>query len=408
MELYYNPDFGYIVCAQTTLRGSVARVALDPPEVLSPAASDLELGNAVWRSLERSRTAPPVSREEASKYHFWQVSGIKGFYSFSKQFLCLNVSLVGATLRILPLERDPDGGYACPVNYTYIDLPKDRPSEELGAAVRGVFFRKTLPEEDELRTFVTDWGSCVAYRRPSDAFLDAGDGHTDAYQVFRHADYPGNAIAFLDGDRYGVDFCQCSEEDVRGVWQIEYGPLVDFEFSRNASVIEALGRTAEKELDAYIFPDGDGTMEVLLEVDLRDTPEAVRRQSWEEFEAVMSSVQIEYFEDWSAPPPPQQAVPDKKSILPKKSKERVFLRVQLVLTCIAAAITFYPIYEAWDYMSFAGIAHCVLPPGAGPDRADRGGGPLFPDAVGGENGLCPGGLRGPDRLRPAVYLSGAD
>ena len=360
MQLYYNPDFGYIVCAQTTLRGSAARVIMAPVTVLDPSVSDRELGNAIWKSLERSRTARPIDRSEAGKYHFWEVSGVSSFYSFSKQFLCLTVSQVGLTLRLCPLERDLDGSYACPANYPYVDLPRDSSSGELGAAVRNMFSRRTLPEEDELRTFVTDWGSCVAYRRPSGAFLDAGDGHTDAYQVFRHADYPGNVIAFLNYDRYTDQdkFCQCSEEGVRSVWQASYGPLVDFEFSRNTCVIEALGRTAEKELDAYIFPDGEGSIKIIMEIDLLNTPEEVQRQICEEFEAVMSSFQIEAFEDWASPP--SKAAPDSKNMLPKEGKERAFLWVQLVLTCIAAAITYYPIHEAWDYMSFAGIGSLIM------------------------------------------------
>lgn len=364
MDLYYNAGFGYLVCAQTTIRGSAARTVIEPVTVLPPDASDGELGDAIWKSLERSRTARPIDRTEAGKYKFWYETGIKSYVSFSKQFFCLDITLVGREVQILPLERDPDGGYNYPTYSPQTVLHRDRPSEELGAAVKAVLSGRTLPEDDDFRSFETVQGSRVTYRRPSDLFLDGGDGHTDAYQVYWQAEYPNNVMAFLISDRYTNELPQCSGADVRRHWQAEYGQLLYFNFSRHKGGgpwMEARGRTADKAIIAYVFPDGVDTMEVMLEVDLVNTPDEVQEQFFHEFEAMVLSIQIEPFEERApASPPPPEAPPDRRYVLPKKCMERVFIWVELVLTGIAACITYYPIHEAWEYMSFAGIGSLIM------------------------------------------------
>ena len=55
----------------------------------------------------------------------------------------------------------------------------------------------------------------VTYRRPSDAYLDCGDGHTDAYQVFSLEDAPENQIAFLVDSGYS----ELNEKAIKMKWQ---------------------------------------------------------------------------------------------------------------------------------------------------------------------------------------------
>ena len=54
---------------------------------------------------------------------------------------------------------------------------------QLGEAVLSLFSPGLESLANETLSFETVHGSIVSYRRPSDAFLDCGDGHTDAYQI---------------------------------------------------------------------------------------------------------------------------------------------------------------------------------------------------------------------------------
>lgn len=158
--------------------------------------------------------------------------------------------------------------------------------------------------DHELKTFETVRGSLVTCRRPSEAFRDGGDGHSGAYQVFCHEQYSGCRMALLTSDRYCGDFRQCGSADVRSAWQARYGQLLYFNFSRKPSCIEVKGRTAEQIVAACVFPDGGGTMEVLLEIGLRDTPEEVQKEIYSEYEALVDSILIEDIADRQPPAAP--------------------------------------------------------------------------------------------------------
>lgn len=158
--------------------------------------------------------------------------------------------------------------------------------------------------DHELKTFETVQGSLVTCRRPSGAFRDDGDGHSGAYQVFCHEQYPGCRMAILTSGRYRGGFRQCGSADVRSAWQARYGQLLYFNFSRKPSCIEAKGRTAEQIVAACVFPDGGGAMEVMLEIDLRDTPEEVQKEIYSEYEALVDSILIEDAADRQPPAAP--------------------------------------------------------------------------------------------------------
>lgn len=147
--------------------------------------------------------------------------------------------------------------------------------------------------DHELKTFEMVRGSLVTFRLPSEAFRGGSDGHSDAYQMFYHEEYPGCRMALLIGNRYSRDFPQCGSAAVRSTWQARYGQLLYFNFSRKPSCIDVKGRTSEKIVSACIFPDGGDTMEVMLEIDLRDTPEEVQKEIYAEFEALVDSIRIE-------------------------------------------------------------------------------------------------------------------
>lgn len=193
--------------------------------------------------------------------------------------------------------------------------------------------------DHELKTFETVQGSLVTWRRPSEAFRDSGDGDSGAYQVFCHEKYPGCRMAFLMSDRYGGDFCRCGSAVVRSAWQARYGQLLYFNFSRKPSCIEVKGRTAEKIAAACIFPDGGDTMEVMLELDLRDTPEEIQKEIYAEFEALVDSILIEDVTDRQPPaadPVTDHQEEESTGKPAEKPKKPVFLRARGWLSRLAS------------------------------------------------------------------------
>ena len=64
MKVYFYSDFGYIVCAETTMGNTPMRVVINPVTVLKSNVTIAALGSAIFRSLEQSRNAQPVSRKE--------------------------------------------------------------------------------------------------------------------------------------------------------------------------------------------------------------------------------------------------------------------------------------------------------------------------------------------------------
>jgi len=61
MDVYYNADFGCIVCPQTTVGNTPMRVVIEPVAVLRKGFTETALGEAILAALERSRTGPPGS-----------------------------------------------------------------------------------------------------------------------------------------------------------------------------------------------------------------------------------------------------------------------------------------------------------------------------------------------------------
>ena len=78
MDVYYNADFGCIVCPQTTVGNTPMRVVIEPVAVLRKGFTETALGEAILAALERSRTAPPVPRGEMAtpgrEAPFWRPS----------------------------------------------------------------------------------------------------------------------------------------------------------------------------------------------------------------------------------------------------------------------------------------------------------------------------------------------
>jgi len=130
----------------------------------------------------------------------------------------------------------------------------------------------------------------VTYRRPSDAFQDCGDGHTDAYQVFALEDAPGSHIAFLIDSGYH----DLSKAAVLERWQEQYGTLSMFRFQRRRKlplIASMQGRAAEAEIISHIYQDGDGTLEVLSLIE-HALPSEAQETAQSEYQAVIRSITV--------------------------------------------------------------------------------------------------------------------
>lgn len=290
MNVYYNSNFGCLVCPETRMGNTPMRVVIDPVTVLGSGFTTAALGEALLNALERSRTAPPVPRVDLGAGRFWQVTGIKGFAAFSRKFQCVRIDAKGPVLKIAKLIRDTDGGYVEPVNQPPLEIPADAPVLQMGETVLSLFSPGLESPANETLSFETVHGSVVTYRRPSDAFQDCGDGHTDAYQVFALEDAPGSHIAFLIDSGYH----DLSKAAVQERWQEQYGPLSEFRFRRRRKlplIASMQGRGAEAEVISHIYQDGEGTLEILACIEHLlplETQETVRA----EYQMLIRSIAI--------------------------------------------------------------------------------------------------------------------
>ena len=290
MNVYYNSSFGCLVCPETRMGNTPMRVVIDPVTVLDSGFTAAALGEALLNALERSRTAPPVPRVDLGAGRFWQVTGIKGYAAFSRKFQCVRINARGPILEIVKLIRDTDGGYIEPVGQLPLEIPADAPAAQLGETVLSLFSPGLESLANETLSFETVHGSAVSYRRPSDAFLDCGDGHTDAYQVFTLADTPKSHIAFLIDSGYKT----LRKAAVLGRWQAQYGILSEFRFQRRRKpplMASVRGSTAKAEIISHIYQDGDGMLEVLSLVEHALLPEA-REAARAENQAVIRTITV--------------------------------------------------------------------------------------------------------------------
>ena len=290
MNVYYNSSFGCLVCPETRMGNTPMRVVIEPVTVLDSGFTTAALGEALLDALERSRTAPPVPRVDLGAGRFWQVTGMKGYAAFSRKFQCVRINARGPVLEIVKLIRDTDGGYIEPVGQPPLEIPADAPAAQLGETALSLFSPSLESPANETLSFETVHGSAVSYRRPSDAFLDCGDGHTDAYQVFTLADTPKSHIAFLIDSGYKT----LRKAAVLGRWQAQYGALSEFRFQRRRTpplVASMRGSTAEAEIISHIYQDGDGMLEVLSLVEHALLPEA-REAARAEYQAVIRTITV--------------------------------------------------------------------------------------------------------------------
>lgn len=267
ISIYYNSKWGYIAVSDTTLCDSVMRVTIPPVFTEKIDATEVCLGEMALAALENSKNAMPVTREEIEDFNFWQVSGIKGFSAFSRKFQCVEVRVKNHLYHVEKLIRKKDGSYVWDENSEGINLDLDCTKEQMGRVIYKLFHEETMFHDDQLDAvrFETVNHHIIKFVQPPYQFQDAGEGNTDAYQIYTYQDDEKTYIAFLIDNGY----LQVDQQGILKRWKQIYGNIEDFCFKENAEgaikyVVTA--KTKEFVIKSYFCEDGDDWLEILLEM----------------------------------------------------------------------------------------------------------------------------------------------
>lgn len=293
ISIYYNSEWGYIVVADTTLYDSVMRVTIPPIMTENNNATELCLGKMALEALERSRNAMPVMEEEIADFNFWQVSGIKGFSAFSKRFQCVEVEEQETVYHVEQLIRERNGSYVWDESADGINLDLDCTEEQMGRVIYKMFHEEILSDAGRSDTvsFETVNHQTIQFVHPPDQFQDVGDGNTDAYQIYTYQDDEKTYIAFLIDNGYA----QVNQQGILKRWKQMYGNVQDFHFVKNTEgVIKyvATAKTQETIIKSYFCKDGDGWLEILLEINNQFSIEH-KTQIIEYMEEMIKTIKIE-------------------------------------------------------------------------------------------------------------------
>ena len=293
ISIYYNSEWGYLVVADTTLYDSVMRVTIPPIMTENNNATELCLGKMALEALERSRNAMPVMEEEIADFNFWQVSGIKGFSAFRKRFQCVEVKEQETGYHVEQLIRERNGSYVWDESADGINLNLDCTEEQMGRVIYKMFHEEILSDAGRSDTvsFETVNHQTIQFVHPPDQFQDVGDGNTDAYQIYTYQDDEKTYIAFLIDNGYA----QVNQQGILKRWKQIYGNVQDFHFVKNTEgVIKyvATAKTQETIIKSYFCKDGDGWLEILLEINNQFSIEH-KTQIIEYMEEMIKTIKIE-------------------------------------------------------------------------------------------------------------------
>lgn len=286
--LYYSEKKGFIIAAMARVKGPGFLAKLNPVVVADKDISNVRVGELVRENLERSRNSDLIEREDWKKYRFWDVSGIKSFSAFSKKFLCIDITEKETVLEVTRLYRDTSGAYSYSGN-TDFELPLDISDVDLGNRIR-----ELLQTRDDGAASINEFDSIhsdnkVRYQVPSDKFTDAGDGHTDAYQIYFHENDENTFFGFMIDSGYQ----EISKEGIRERWEKVYGELEDYKFKQKDDCpikisVSATAKTAY--IRSYFWEDGDSLLEFFAQINIKNKTR--QKQAEKEIKALINSVEI--------------------------------------------------------------------------------------------------------------------
>lgn len=261
--IYHNKKMGYIITALTRVKGVGINTVINPAVFLSPYISDDELGKNLKDNLVRSRDAMPIEREESKKYKFWQSAGIKSWTAFSKKFECVAIYEKDDKLMLSRLEQSPTGAYLFIKSQAPTEVEMGVPDKELGLKIMEMFHLSEQGTKALINEFETVNGSIVKYRMDIDEFVDAGDGHTDAYQIFQHENDENTFLAFMIDSGYQ----DVNEDAIKNCWEKLYGNIEEYELKRmhNSHIkIMVSAKTKNAYIRSYFYRDAGEWLELFV------------------------------------------------------------------------------------------------------------------------------------------------
>lgn len=279
--VFKNKDYFITYCAGIWVQVSGEFYPVDGREY--------DLGIRVLSAMEKSEKE--IAGDDVN---YWELLGYKGFASFAKKHEMVNIIKIDNVYKISYSKKDKGGrgGYV-PDSTRCLELPLEATAKEMEEAIIKVFDWGEAEEvESENFCFETVNDSKVQYEFDYDpAYINMGDGHTDAYQIYAHEKYDKNYIGFMIDSGYD----SYEREDIEDKWQQCYGVLRSYEYienSRKEYYAQIIGRTDEVEIHSYLFRDGEDVMEIIFEIDLVKTPLDVGEKIKKDFISVVESVKI--------------------------------------------------------------------------------------------------------------------
>lgn len=284
VEVFKNKDY-LVMHNIATNRGFQTQIS---SELYPVDNRDYDLGIRVLSAMEKSEKGLTGDYD----VNYWELLGYKGFASFAKKHEMVNIIKIDNVYKISYSKKDKGGrgGYV-PDSTRCLELPLEATAKEMEEAIIKVFDWGEA-EEAENPCFETVNDSKVQYEFDYDpAYINMGDGHTDAYQIYAHKKYDKNYIGFMIDSGYD----SYEGEDIENKWQQYYGVLRSYEYienSRKEYYAQIIGRTDEVEIHSYLFRDGEDVMEVIFEIDLVKTPLDAGEKIKKDFMSVVESVKI--------------------------------------------------------------------------------------------------------------------
>lgn len=264
VQLYYNEKKGFIIAAKTKIRETGMNTKINPVTVLDESISNEKVGKQIKEDLKKSRNALPIERIECENYKFWQITGIKGFSTFSKKFDCLNISEKDDMLEIIKLERGSSGAYFYPKDKNSIILKSDVSDKELGNHIMNILLAGDDEKDNSMGEFKTLNGNTVIYRKPTD-FFSVGDGHTDAYQMYLYEKDESTYFAFMIDSGYQ----KVDNIAIRNYWEEAYGILEEYEYEESDSdliKIMITAKTKDAYTKSYFLKEGEDLLEIFIRI----------------------------------------------------------------------------------------------------------------------------------------------
>lgn len=292
VSVFYYKEFGYIVGSSTEFIGSGIPTLVNPVITIEKGKEEGVLGSTVLKAFEISKNALPVKRDDKNGYHYWHVSKIKSFGAFCKKFNCIKIIRDKEGYTFLKLQLADDGrGYIFAKEYSPLKMSLSLDIAEMERIVKNMLANSVnnLPEGIESASFTTVNDNVIEYTKPSDDFEDAGDGHTDAYQIYTYADNNDNYIAFLIDNPYS----EIGSETIRSCWARWYGKMKEFTYQETDDSYlsyKIYGETDKLQIRAYLYRDGDSFMEIKTLLNILSTSPEQQKQINEEFKSIVSSI----------------------------------------------------------------------------------------------------------------------